>query len=376
MDFKQKDDYDVILITNPDDPQFPAVYDLYAQCFGHTKETADNLRTVLSRNPDDQSHEISWLGLCDKQTGQVMAGANIALYKNPDGRILTDNRQIPVSGTEHTIYIFVDPEQRGKKLFQKMLGEIEEYTGDVLRPRNDDVYHFADQFSPVKMTPGEWIEDVLYSGVDPSDRRHIFEKAGFAGAGANLILPPNDAADYYHDSYDVIVRNRDAVPAPVVSQHMGNYINTTFPDLATTANDPLLAPMFEELRGREEISALPKGHHKDQIKPAIEAVIGITSQEILANAPTTITDAYVVQQVAHYKEKLGAESFSLPLGTNKPVQPAANTYYLAGGVSFDEWADRMAARDQQHQQKAELSNWKDRRAQQQSAKPSKTFGMT
>jgi len=322
----QDDDYRVTIVTQPDDSNFDPIYQAYYECFPDS-ESKDLKQEYLARNTASGEHQLLWLGLRKGDDPTIIAGAELVIFRNNDGRILTENRSITNSGTSHLMYVFVDPEQRGKGLLGRMLHEIDNYTGQYLKTKNDDIMLFAEQDSPVKMTLREYYEDTVMSGAYPIGRRIAFEKNGFNTMDLDLILPPLSENDHYHKSYDMVVRGVEKpIPHLVLKQHMKNYIQHCHPP-GTDPDAPELSPMYQNTDG--SASVLPKGQHK-LLGKALGDILGHDTK-ILNSGPSQDHEIQIAQLLAPHPH----ETHDKPVGLyNQAAQDAANQFY-SGVANFD-----------------------------------------
>jgi len=335
----QDDDYKLTIVTSPDDRNFDGIYQAYSECFPHCFESKDFIQEILARNPASGEHQTLWLGLREGDDPTIVAGAELIIFRNNDGLIQTENRSITTSGIGHLVYMFVDPEQRGKGLLGKVLNEIDNYTKRYLKTPNDDVMLFAEQLSPAKMTLREYMQDTVMSGAFPSGRRIAFEKNGFNTVDFDLILPPPEGDNHYHHNFDLVVKGDKPIPHLVLKQHIQNYIKKYCPP-GTDPDAPELSAMYQNTDASASI--LPKGQHQ-LLGKALGDILG-HGTKILKSGPSQDPDIQIAQLLAPHPQA----THDRPVGLyNQAAQDAANQFY-SGAAKFE--ASAMVKEWRQKQQ--------------------------
>jgi len=187
LEFELPDGLVVAATTSPNDPLLDEFFKSYDRAFilPSEKEEWNGFVECLKLNDGDEYSGLAtmwgpyreWVLLARSRDADhpVLGGANLICYP-----LRTAGNSILLS--THLNYLFIDPEQRGRGYFRRMIGACQELVRRSFVPAPAagvlQVVMFLEQNDPLKMLPDEYERDSAHSGVDQVDRVRIWRRVG------------------------------------------------------------------------------------------------------------------------------------------------------------------------------------------------------
>ncbi len=223
------------VIDNADTPAaadlMKRMYGLYERMFPIADEREDfgKLLRVLKDNSDlalqaeGAPFKQQWIVVEDEK-GEIVAARYISTFSAAQDADV----QKSVEGTQHLTYSFVDPKHRSFGLGDHTMKVAEDEGrkfiastyGENVPPGSVSLLQFCEQNAPLRMTPGQLLEDTCGAKTDQFWRRDYYEKMGFREidyAYTQIPLRPREDGGESVDFLDLLVRARPGSLPPVAN---------------------------------------------------------------------------------------------------------------------------------------------------------------
>ena len=340
------------LLPVPERDVFDDIYETYQKCFPlkSEQESKANFQKILASNPkpedpDARAKEM-WVYLRDEK-GTILGASNFDVFAGTDTP--------GVDGTVHGIYMFVNPACREQGVFKRLVAEREKEARKFIRAKTghaETVVTFAEQNSPLLMTPREYLEDSS-KVIDQCQRRIVFDRSSFDTLIFPYVQPELSEGQGACTYLDIVTKGYPKgkpIPSGLLKEHFSRFFELSFPE-GTSIDHEHFKPALEALEAHEEVSLLSKGKSAEGSKFAeLSNFLSIEKvKEMRQRVPKEERDAWMDTPLWQHLENLAKELYGKdfnPMMRGRESEPLATqaetTHFRPKNPTFGKYTEGEA----------------------------------
>lgn len=243
MDSDNRSGFRFSVVDGPQSPDFAALYALYDRVFTlpDEKESVTGFRKAFSFNGNAALQRLYgafaelWIAARDGSDA-VVGGINFDVFHLPEADC----------ASLHVVYIFTDPQTRGRGVATELLARAESEARRWLAERGlptIPLHLFCEQNAPELMTREAYARDRADAGIDPCLRLIWWHRRGFRRLRMNYVQPSlGEGADPCRTLTLNLRSARRSIPSQIVAAHLRRFFY-----LSVLKNPPQPSPDAERV---------------------------------------------------------------------------------------------------------------------------------